>query len=267
MPTLKKLLFLPIFLFTFITFIYFLSPIFSSYDFVFSFSSSILLQLVIICLILSLSSFLFVMLNTFSDWKFVLAAGILASFSPFLFLESNLSVIFLIGILISFTLTYLNLQTSLKSYLNFSPNAIFGPTIRQLSALLILSICIVYFFSVSKIISQNSFQIPDSLIDFSLKFSGLDVLKQYGIDPSMPQNIAGDLIKKTIKDQFQSLLKPYQSFIPAILAILLFFTLQFLISLINLLIYPLLGLTFYILEKTQIISFTTEQRTVKKFVV
>lgn len=52
-----------------------------------------------------------------------------------------------------------------------------------------------------------------------------------------PQDLTNNLLKQTINDQFQTFLKPYTSFIPAILALLLFFTLQSLMSLINILIY------------------------------
>lgn len=309
MPSFKKLTFAPLFLITFTFFLFLLSSIFKSYDFIFSLSVETLIQLTAVCILLSLSCYLFVIFAALcSDWKMILPVAILASLIPLFFLDISLAIVFFIGILISLFLTHLNLQTSLKSYLTFSPNAIFGPQIRHLSGFLILSICIVYFLSANKIVAQKGFQIPDSLIDASLSLSPLEsnqevettskqqllipneqlnllkqnpeLLKQTGLDPkildnlsnslnkaSSPKDLTQSLIKQAVKDQFQNLIKPYTSFIPPVLALLLFFTLQGLTSLINLLIYPLLWVTFYILEKTGFVTFTIEQRQVKKMVV
>lgn len=259
MPKFKKLTFAPIFLITFSILLFLVSPIFKSYDLIFSFSVETFVQILTICILLSLSCFLFVIFATLSDMKITLVVGILASFIPLLFLDMGLGLVFSVGIILSLILTYLNLQNTLKSYLSFTPNAIFGPSIRQLSGLLILSICITFFFSVNKMIAKNGFQIPDSLIDASLSFSP--------IGSDTPKSLTQDLIKQAVKDQFENLIKPYMSLIPPILALLLFFTFQSITALINLLIYPLLWLTFYILEKTQFITFTTEQRPVKKLIV
>ncbi len=170
-----------------------------------------------------------------------------------------------------------------------------------------LTVCIVYFFSVSKIIAQNSFQIPDSLIDTALKLTtsslpniqpeqaslpqitpdqldllkkNPELLKQSGLDPKIlesltnpkegtqpPASLKDELIKQTVKDQIQNFIKPYTNFVPAGLAILLFLTLQFFTSIINLFIYPLLWLTFFILEKTGFVKFEVEQRPVKKLII
>ena len=139
-------------------------------------------------------------------------------------------------------------------------------------------------------ITEKGFQIPDSLINTALKFApqpesqenstsslpqispdqlnllknNPDLLKQIG---KPVQNIANDLIGQTVKKQFQDLIKPYTNFIPAILSILLFLTLQSFMAIINLLIYPLLWIKFYILEKTGFIKFTQESRLVKKMVI
>ncbi len=115
-----------------------------------------------------------------------------------------------------------------------------------------------------------------------------ELLKQFGIDPktldslnisSAPTNTAknstkpsvasgiNDLLKKTIKDQFQTILKPFQSFIPAILALLFFFSLQAFVAILSIFLSPLIWLIFYVLEKTKFITFTTEMREVKKMVI
>lgn len=112
-----------------------------------------------------------------------------------------------------------------------------------------------------------------------------DLLKQYNIDPKMLDSLSGnstststskspantnnlnDVIKKTIKDQVQNMLKPYQQFIPPILALLFFFTLQSFEAILSIFLSPVIWLIFIVLEKTKFITFTTEMREVKKMVV
>lgn len=113
-----------------------------------------------------------------------------------------------------------------------------------------------------------------------------DLLKQYGIDPKLLDTITAqqpksvgqtensiqtplsrNLIKQAVKDQIQNFVKPYLGIIPAILAALLFFTLQSIVSLLSLLLSPMIWLIFYILEKSRFIKFTTEMREVKKMIV
>lgn len=309
MLILKKLAFAPVFLLSFATLIYQLTFLIASYDFIFSLSVSSLIQLIMIALLISISGLFFSIFVTLAaDWKLILGVGILVALIPLLFFEISLAIIFIIGILVSLLLIYLSLNTTLKSYLTFKPEGILGPAIRHLSGLLILSFCVVYFFSTSKIIAEKGFQIPDSLIDTALKMTPMelptdqasspvqlpaisqdqidllkqnpDLLRQSGLDPSIldtlnqpqskagpPQNMTQDLIKQTVKDQIQTLLKPYQNFIPASLAVILFLTLQALTSFVSLLIYPLLWIIFYILEKTGFVKFEVEQRPIKKLVV
>lgn len=258
MLSLKKLVFPPIFLVSFFILISQISSIFKSLDIIFSFSVENIIQLVIISLLLMFSSFLYALFTELSnDWRINLAVGTLSVLIPFLFLEISLAIIFGVLLSISLILSYFNLRSALTSYLNFSPNSIFGPSIRHLTTLLIISISIVYFLSINKIITEKGFQIPDSLIESVLKLTplpeGADLLQQ--------------TLKQTVTDQFQNFLKPYQNLIPAFLTILLFLTLQTLSSIINLFIYPLLWITFHLLENTGIIKFTTEMRAVKKMVV
>lgn len=307
MVYIKKLIFAPLFLIVFAGLIYQVNPFFSSYDFIFSLSLDTLIQLIIIAILTSISSLLFGLFVTIaSDWKLTLPVSIISAGVSFAFVPSALALILTVAIFVSFLLTNLNLDSALKSYLNFQPASILGPSIRHLSGFLILSFCLVYFFSANQVITQNGFQIPDSIIDTALKMASLPkatdqteqtnlpqltpeqldllkknpgALKQYGLDPAIldtlsqpqsskaPQNLTNDLIKQTVKDQVQNFIKPYINFIPAVLALLLFLTLQSLVSTINILIYPLLWLIFLILEKTGFVKFEVEQRTVKKMVV
>lgn len=302
MIMLKKLIFAPLFLIIFFLLTYQLKPLFGSYDFIFSLSLATLIQLITISVFIILSSFLFCLEATItSDWKIVVPLGIFASLLSLIFLPMSLGIVFIVAALVSFIITFVNLEARLKTYLNFEPASILGPSIRNLTSLLIITFALTYFLSINQTISEKSFQIPDSLIDAALKFTqpqsnsgdtspsqlslsqdqldllkkNPDLLRQSGLDPKIldtlnspkTQNTPNDAIKKTIQDQLQNLLKPYSGFIPITLAIILFLTLQSITSVLNLLIYLLLWITFYILEKSGFVRFEVETRSVKKMVL
>lgn len=270
MPTIKKLLFAPLFIVFLTSLIYQIIPFLKSYDFIFSLSLDTLIQLLIISFLITLSSLSFSLFASLAlDWSIVLPVGILTSLIPFIFIEPAQAVIFMAGLMVSLLLVFIGLESQMKSYLTFNSNSILGPSIRHLSILFVITISIIYFLSTSKMVSEKGFAIPDSLIDTALKFAAPSTEQSESLD--QPQkNIAqasNDLIKQTVKDQIQGFLKPYLAFIPAILALLLFFTLQGFTSFINLLIYPLLWIIFFILEKTGFVKFVVEQRPVKKMVL
>lgn len=306
----KKLIFAPFFLISFALLVLNLAPILSSYDFIFSLSAASFIQLIIIAILAILSSFLFTVFIVLSqDWKLIIPVIILSSILTVVVIPSALAVIWSVIILVCLLLISIMLDKTLKKYLNFQPTKLFSPIIKQLSGLLILSFCLIYFLSTSQLINQQGFTIPDSLIDTALKMSPTslpeadtmentnlqlpaidpgqlellkqnpDLLKQYGLDPKMldslsnPQEIlqtpveaTNNLIKQTVKEQVDSLLKPYLGFIPIILALALFLTLKSLTSLISIFISPLLWIIFLILEKTNYIKFEEEQRTVRKMI-
>lgn len=261
MILLKKFIFAPFFLIVLSILIYQLNPFFKSYEFIFSLSFNSLIQLVVLALLILLSSFLFVLFAFFAfDWKIVLAVGLLASLIPMLMVHPSLGLILSVGILAALLLSYLSVESTLKNYLTFNPNSLFGPHIKHLASLLILVIPLTYFLSISQVIQKQGFEIPDSLIETSLKLVPQS-------QQAAPQNLITDILKQTLKDQLNNLIKPYLGIIPAILAVLLFLILQSLLSILNLLIYPFLWIIFYILEKTGFVKFTEEQRPVKKMVI
>lgn len=304
MLILKKLIFAPFFLIFFTLLIYSLNPLFKSYDFIFSLSLNTLIQLVVLGLFILLTSFLFVLFATTAlDWKITLPVGILTAVIPIIFLKTDLAIVFFVGTLISLLLIYIILENSLKTYITFNPVSLLSPSVKHLSGFLILVICISYVLSINSAVEQAGFQIPDSLIDTALEFSqpqtgkqdttpqlpslsedqidllrkNPDLLRQSGLDPKILDNLGedlqaplapnNDLIKQAVKDQLQTIIKPYLGFVPALLSVILFFLLQSITSILNLFISPLLWITFYLLEKTGYISFITETREVKKMVI
>lgn len=307
MPIMKKLTFAPLFLMVFFILIYQINLIFKSYDFIFSFSLETLIQLTILAGLILFSSLSFILFGSLAyDWKLILPVGLLASIFPLILVNTIVGLVLTVGTLTSFFLSYLMEEASLKSYLSFKPAAVLGPPTRFLSTLLVLTFSFTFFLAINKTIQADGFQIPDSLIDTAINLTSSsqsspqtqtkalpkltsqqiellkqnpDLLKQYGLDPKIldsldqsnqpkaPPKLANDTIKQAVKDQLQSLIEPYLAFVPAILAVLFFITLQSIVSILTILIYPLFWLTFYILEKSGFIKFTTEMRPVKKLVI
>lgn len=304
MPSFKKFILAPIFLLSFIFFLSQLSPIFKTYDFIFSISINALIPIVIVSASLLFASFSFALFYSLAqDWRIGLPVSLIASFTPLLFFDSTTAIILGIGSLMGFILTFFSLDNTLKTYIEFRPTFLLSPSIRHLSTLLIVIVCSLYYISINSIIQLNGFQIPDSLIDAAMQFSPLETetepqstplpqltpeqlkiakqnpaaLKQFGIDPKLldsldvsdlqPAQISSTLIKETLKDQFDKMIKPYFNWIPVLLSVLLFFLLQTINSLLNLLLYPLLWICFYIFEKTGFVKFVIEERPVKKMVV
>ena len=258
MPSFKKLTFAPFFLISLAFLLFQLKANLGSYDLIFSISLETLKNLLIFSALISLSSFLFVLFISLSnDWRVILPIGIIAFILPPLVINLSLGLIISLGTAISLTIIFFTLSKKLKTYLNFEPASLLGPSIRGLAGLLILVFYFGYFFSINKVITEKGFQIPESLIDSAINLVPADT------SSLLPQ----DVIKQTLQTQVQTMIKPYLSFVPAGLAVLFFILLQSLTSIINLLIHPLLFITFYILEKTKFISFTEEQRTVRKMVV
>lgn len=297
----KKLIFAPLFLLSFTFLLFQLEANLSSYNIIFSVSVETFINLLIFSALISLSSILFILFVSLAgDLKIILPVGLIALALPPTIIDPQTGLILSIGMAICLLITYFNVSSKLKNYLTFEPTSLFGPSIRSLVGLLILVFSFTYFLSINKVIAEKGFEIPESLIDSALKFmpaqssekeslpklaisseqlallkQNPDLLKQSGLDPKVldsldqpkTSNPTQDLVKATLQTQVQTMIKPYMNFIPTVLAVLFFIVLQSITSLINILISPLLLLTFFILEKTKYIKFTEEQRTVRKMVV
>lgn len=106
------------------------------------------------------------------------------------------------------------------------------------------------------------------------------LLKQYGLDPKIldtlqkPSSVKDaakftfqDQIKNTIKTQAENFIKPYQSFIAPVLALLFFISMTSLSSFFGIFFTPIVWLIFRFLEWIGFIHFEKEMREVKKLVV
>ena len=85
-----------------------------------------------------------------------------------------ISAVFIIPV-VAFALAYYLLSLKLKTYINFQANLLLNPIIRNLSTLIILVVSVVFYLSVDQEIKLQGFQIPDSLIETSLKFAAPQV--------------------------------------------------------------------------------------------
>jgi hypothetical protein len=235
---------------------------------------------------------------------YVVPVSVISSAVSFLILPAKLSVLFFTLFLMSQIILWAVFKKTLSSYLNFSVKAIFEPSIRHFSFLIILCICIIYYFSIESLIRQEGFTIPDAIVDTAIgltsNITGVSnitapqlsipeeqinllrenpsIMEQYGLSPQMLDSInpqsentsdktSQNATKNLISEQFQNLIAPYTNIIPLILTILLFFGLTSLSSILTSLTTPLMWLVFKILEKTGFVKFTTEMRPVKKMVI
>lgn len=304
MPILKKLIFAPFFLITFTLLILNLSSIFGSYDFIFSFSFESLIPLLTISVLLTLSGiFLALFISLCQELMFVLPVITLASITPLFIIKPPLGIVMVVGSLITLLITYFSINEALKRYLTFDPKGILGPSVKLMAQILLLTLSLSYFLSINQVVTKDGFQIPDSLLEMSLKLTDQpveagkeltfnpsiskeqidllrqnpEVLKQSGIDPklldsldqpaSQGEDITKEFTRGLVKLKFEQTIKPYLNIIPMILAGLLFITLLSINSLVGIFISPLLWIIFLILEKSGFVKFEVEQRPVKKMII
>ncbi|MBI3485502.1 hypothetical protein HY025_01005 [Candidatus Daviesbacteria bacterium] len=302
MNLLKKFTFAPIFLISFAFFGSQLDLVLKIPNLVFSLSLDTLIALLTLTALALISSLFFILFSSFvQDWIYSLPLSLLGSVILIFFLPSNINIVLGGLSLLAFSLIFLPLRNQLITYLNFHPTTLLTPSIKQLASLLIIIASIGYFLSINQDIEKNGFKIPDSLIDNALKFvpqsqnndlnslqnnlpgvssdqlnllkQNPSLLKQAGIDPSLLNNLSttqtspSSLIKDTVNNQLQNIIAPYKQFIPFGLSLLLYFSLSFFLSIMELLLNPLIWLIFLILEKTNFIRFSIEMREVKKMMV
>lgn len=125
-----------------------------------------------ISLTILLSGLIFITYLTLTqDFKYALILGIVASLIPFIFLQTPLAFVIAIGFLISFILAYFNLQTNLKTYVNFSAAALLTPPIKLLNTFILLTLTFGYFLHTNSLIQTQGFKVPDQLIDWAVDLS------------------------------------------------------------------------------------------------
>lgn len=312
----KKLFFALPFVLFLTGYCYLLDNFLKDPNLIISFSFTPLIQLAQLVLALLLGGFFFVIFVTISqNWKFILPVIIIAAPSSLLFIPTPISLILAAGFFLVFSLSALILTRSLTSYITFDASKLLSPTIKQIIFFITIVSSIAFYMSSSAQISANGFKIPDSLIDTAMQFipktdelnnlqgtdqsqqqtsnvtfspeqiqllkENKDLLKQYGIDPTVLETLNKpqtnqqtparvdnqSLIKPIIQSQMEQIIKPYLGFIPYVFAFLFFSAVEGVAWIILIPLPLLVTFAFYLLEKSGYTKFETEMREVKKLVV
>lgn len=290
----KKLSLVPIFVLTLFLFFVLVKPFLGSTEILFSTNLESLIQLLILSLLLTLSSlFIIIFIALSQDIKITLPVLFLTALLPLLVIPTFAGILISVATLISFGFIYPLTTNVLKSYITFEPSKLFSSMIKNLTTFLIISVSIGFFYTSKAAIEQNGFTIPDNLIDQALKLSPqlLDespqfqlpteqisllkdnpkLLQQSGLNPnflnSFTKSDPNEILKETLKIQFQQMIKPYLNFLPIILTFVFYSILAFGAWILSFFISPILWLLFYLMEKTGYVKFTTETRQIKKLVI
>jgi hypothetical protein len=223
MSPVKKLIFAPLFLAFTISTLYFYKIILIKYLDVYFGNYGGIYEFALLSLPLMFIGLTYCLFVTFTqDFKYAIGGAIIAGLTPFLFLNTNLSIVISAGLLISFILAFFNLQSELRSYTNFQSAKLLKSPIKLLNTFILLTLTFGYFLNANSIIQTQGFKIPDSLmdwaIDLSLKGQGIpvkgvkylaqiptlsqeqinllkqnpDILKQYGLDPDVDELVPAE---------------------------------------------------------------------------
>jgi hypothetical protein len=172
MSPVKKLIFAPLFLISITASIYFYKLILDQYLNVFFGNLGGLYEFSLLAIPLVLASLFYCLFITFTQ-NFKYAAGLAAitALTPFAFLSFNLSLVIAAGLGFSLIFAYFNLETNLRSYLNFQPSTLLISPIKMLNTFLLLTLAFGFFLNANAIIQRDGFKIPDTLIDWAVNMS------------------------------------------------------------------------------------------------
>lgn len=309
MSIVKKLTFVLPFTLSLIGFIFYLNYFLRNPSNIFSFDLVILWQIIYLSVAILLTALCFVVFAALANtWWLVIPLATATSFSTLLIIPNSLIALVVgSGLAFSFIISYTQISKKMSAYLNFSPTALLHSPAKQLATLILLVASLAFYLAADLDIKQHGFKLPDSILDTSLNIAtsqmgspgqtaaptqalpsltpqqiqllkqNPDLLRQYGLDPTMLDQIANQptsqpvsataLVKPMIQQQIDKFIKPYQYWIPGVLAVFFFLTIVSLISITSFFSWIFLWLIFWILEKTGFIKFEVEMREVKKLVV
>lgn len=169
---LKKIIFAPLFLVLISALCFLYTQVLSNYLEIFFKPYGGLIEFGTISLVLLLSGLLFITYLTLTqDFKYALVLGIIAALIPLIFLKTTLAFVIAIGLLISFILAYFNLQTNLKTYVNFSAATLLIPPVKLLNTFILLTLTFGYFLHTNSLIQTQGFKVPEKLIDWAVDLS------------------------------------------------------------------------------------------------
>lgn len=168
----KKLIFAPIFLVLITASIYFYKLILDKYLDIFFGNYGGLYEFALLAVPLVFASLTYCLFITFTqDFKYALVLAIITAIVPFAFLNTNLSLVIGVGLAISLIIIYFNLQTTLRSYVNFQAATLLITPVKMLNTFVLLTLTFGYFLNANSIIQTQGFKIPEPLIDWAIDFS------------------------------------------------------------------------------------------------
>ena len=172
MPILKKLVFIPLALVLFATSIFFYQQILRQYLDVFFKPYGGIIEFGILAAIILVTSLSWIIFMSFSQsFKYLIVPLLISALIPFLLLQSNVGLIiggvYALGLLT----TFFNLQTNLKTYINFKPTELLIPAIKLLNTFTLIPFSLGYYFYVNTIIQTQGFKLPETLIDWAIDLS------------------------------------------------------------------------------------------------
>lgn len=110
-------------------------------------------------------------------------------------------------------------------------------------------------------------QNPQALEQFGLDPSVLDSITPTSSQQTSSTNPLQSSVKTMVQAQLDQVIKPYLTIIPIFVALILFLTLNWIVSILGIFLSPILWGIFSALTKSGFATFTTEMREVKKLVV
>ncbi|MFA5932558.1 MAG: hypothetical protein WCV81_05105 [Microgenomates group bacterium] len=313
MVYLKKLIFAIPFLLSIVVFYIQAEPIVKDPTLLFSFDFNLLLQLIYFAVSITATSYFFITFASLtSDWKIVAPISFIGSSLVLLFIQPPEAYYLGIGLFLTFCAIFAQLLNKLtKDPTSFHTSDHINKPAKQLVTIIVLITSVIVYLSVTTSSQQMVSKMIDSVVNLSTDFvknqqltpqsedntqtslpslssdqiallkQNPDLLKQYGLDPSIlnqldttnkktpvtAQSIAAEAAKPMITQQITDMIQPCLPFMPFIIAFIFYLNFQFFTSITTLVLSPLIYLLFYILEKIGFIKFEITTRQVKKLVV
>ncbi len=219
--------------------------------------------IVYIMLIGSIISFLIIYITLLNKLKTYL------SFSPTIILVPSIKHLVILLILISSISFYLIESSRIKANGFTIPTSILNQELNLVNSQLNQGVGQNNLNSIPQISAQN----------LQILKNNPQALKQFGINPDIinnfiqngavninTQSVPQSFTKNLIENQMNAFIRPYLKFIAPVLTLLFFLTLTSFTSLLELLLTPLVGTCFWILEKIHFTSYQIEMREVKKLI-
>ena len=172
MSPVKKLIFAPLFLILITLSIYFYKLILDQYLELFFSTYGGLYEFALLSLPLVMASLCYCLFVTVTqDIKHAIVLALITAIIPFAFLDINLSIVIGAAVAISLIIVYFNLQTNLRSYVNFQPTVLIKGPLKLLNVFILLTLSFGYFLNANSIIQTQGFKIPETLIDWAVNMS------------------------------------------------------------------------------------------------